>query len=105
MKKFLIILVIVIVAGFIVAIPGEDPAACTLIGCPIADVSEDGIHEIIDCNSCSVDKAIFKLWILNVSRQCRAQRVVTYEDGQYISARTELDESACSYRWWSQLFG
>lgn len=89
-----IIIASFIVLGFVIRIL-PPLSMCTVMGCPCEDTSGER-----PCNSCSFSEPIFTTGILNVVQQCKAQEMITCENGVQVDSRIDLANKECRTEWY-----
>ncbi len=89
--RWLIIIAIIVVTGFIAGFLVPPLESTTLMACP-CHVNAEGE---IPCNSVSSWKPVFFTGLINVVEECSGREIVVCEDGETVDTYNRLDE--CSY--------
>ncbi len=90
-KFVLTSMVLLLIIGVVIGFFMKGGMMCTEMGC-LCEV--DGERP---CNGCSSRDPVFILGIINVFKECKAQEIITCQNGLDASTRYDIDYSSCRF--------
>lgn len=89
-----LIIIVIIAAGFVVAAASKGVTYCTEKACSC----QQGKDEIA-CNSCGTYNPIFFSILLNYGRACQAKEILECSNGEMTGRHYDIDKENCEYIW------